>query len=78
MTVAPPSTRGERERTNDNRPIYTASVGLTTHINPFPNEIHPSGDFFIARARVSNDSPNVAQELENRDSEVRSGRSNDG
>ncbi|PYS57226.1 MAG: hypothetical protein DMF76_22800, partial [Acidobacteria bacterium] len=36
----------ERERTNDNRPIYTASAGLTTHINPLQNEIHPFGEIF--------------------------------
>jgi len=76
--VASQVARANEKGINDNRPIYTASVGLPEYVNPFPNEIHPSGDFFIARARVSNDSPNVAQEVENRDSEVRSGRSNDG
>ena len=55
--------RANEKGINDNRPIYTASVGLPEYVNPLQNEIHPSGDFFIARARVSNDLPNVAQKL---------------
>ena len=52
IAVASQVARANEKGINDNRPIYTASVGLPEYVNPFPNEIHPSGGFFIARARA--------------------------
>jgi len=54
--------QGERERTNDDRPIFPASVGLPAYINPFQREIHPFGEILLLREHgASNDLPSVVR-----------------
>jgi len=61
--------QGERERTNDDRPIFPASVGLPAYINPFQHEIHPFGEILYCASTVQAMTCLVSSEAENRDSE---------